>query len=63
MTDLPIQWEVFGARVFLGVEFVPEGGSHACPMATGESEKLTGYKVARMPGHDAKESECRTDSL
>src|SRR5690348_11594595 len=52
--DLPVHWEVFGARVFLRVQLVPEGGRPLAPMATGESEELACPKVAGMGGYDVK---------
>jgi|SRR6516225_3957719 len=52
--DLPVHWEVFGAGMFLRVEFVPKRGRALSPMATGESEELTCHKVARMCGYDVK---------
>ena len=56
MVDLPIHWEVFGAGVFLGVKFAPEGRRSFPPMATGKSEELTGHKVAGMRGYDIEKA-------
>jgi len=56
MIDLSALWEVFGASMFLGVKFVPEGGCALAPMATGKGEELTCHKVAGMSGHDVKKA-------
>lgn len=56
MIDLPVQWEVRGARVFLGLKFAPEPSRAFPPVATGESEELTGHKVARMCGHNVEKA-------
>ena len=51
-----MHWEVFGACVFLGVEFVPEGRRALAPMTTSESEELTRHKEARMRGHNVEKA-------
>ena len=48
MIDPPAQWKVLGARVFLGMELLPERGRAFPPMATGKSEELRRHKVAGM---------------
>src|SRR6266567_3314457 len=54
--DLAVHWEVFGACVFLGVKFAPEGGRALAPMARGEGEELACHKVAGMCGYDVEKS-------
>src|SRR6266404_470503 len=54
--DVPVHWEVFGARMLLSVKLVPKGGRALAPMATGESEELTRYEITRMRGHDVEKA-------